>query len=103
MRLYISGAIEGTDDYKERFAAAEDKLQDNGYETINPVSIAGTLPATCTHAEYMIVDLAALTICDAVYMLDGWQHSKGARAEHDYAKARGTAIFYEDGKAVREG
>lgn len=44
MRIYISGPITGTTDYKERFAVAEEKLKANGYEVVNPAKLAAALP-----------------------------------------------------------
>ena len=33
--------------------------------------------------------------CDAIYMLDGWEESEGATAEHKLAEELGQEIFYE--------
>lgn len=97
MRIYISGPITGTTDYKERFAAAEEKLEANGYEVVNPVKLAEALPGTLTHREHMKIDLAALVVCDAIYMLKGWRDSNGAKAEMRKANYNGRKILYEDG------
>ena len=35
--IYISGKITGTADYEAKFAAAEKKLEEQGYLVINPV------------------------------------------------------------------
>ncbi len=40
-------------------------------------------------------DLAILEKCDAILMTPDWERSSGARAEHDFAAARGIAIFYD--------
>ena len=37
----------------------------------------------------MAVDLAALSKCDYIYMLDGWQMSRGSKQEYNYAMAIG--------------
>jgi nucleoside 2-deoxyribosyltransferase len=39
-------------------------------------------------------DLAIVAKCDAIIMTDDWQRSTGARAEHEFAAARGIPIFY---------
>ena len=39
MRVYLSGAITGTDDYMERFARAQMLLQNEGHSVINPALI----------------------------------------------------------------
>jgi hypothetical protein len=36
-----------------------------------------------------------LECCDAIYMLDGWENSKGANIEYQYAKDNGLDICYE--------
>lgn len=40
-RIYISGPITGTTDYKERFAAAADFLRKGGYKPVNPTTMFG--------------------------------------------------------------
>lgn len=81
MRIYISGAITGTTDYKERFAVAEEKLKANGYEVVNPARVTESLPKSFTWRQYMRVALSAMAPCDAIYMLKGWEHSRGATIE----------------------
>ena len=44
MKIYISGAITGTDDYMERFVKAEKELTENGYSAINPAKVNAQLP-----------------------------------------------------------
>lgn len=89
MRVYISGAITNTTDYLERFKVVEDILQAHGYETINPASLLDNLPPTTTHDEYMHISYALLDICDGIYMMDGWENSKGATYEYEYAIENG--------------
>lgn len=35
----------------------------------------------------------SLDICDAIYMLDGWENSKGANQEYGFAKGKGIEIY----------
>ena len=44
MKIYISGAITGTDDYMERFEKAEKELTDKGYSVLNPAKVNAQLP-----------------------------------------------------------
>lgn len=87
MRVYISGKITGTTDYMERFAKIEDYLKSKGHEVVNPAKVNANLPETFTHAEYMWVSIAMLNCCDAIYMMNGYEDSKGAMEELNYAKA----------------
>lgn len=101
MRIYISGPITGTDDFEERFMAAEHKLKElfEDVEVINPTMIK--LPDSCTHEEYMAIDFKLLDLCDAIYLLKGWQQSSGACMEYGYAK-KGDHIILQEGKEGEE-
>lgn len=84
-RIYISGAITGTTDYMERFAAAEEKLTAEGYSVVNPAKVNYMMPEDMTWDEYMHMSHTMLQLCDAIYMLKGWRESKGARLENMWA------------------
>lgn len=92
MRVYISGAITGNDNYKEDFARAERELSAAGHEVINPVKLEDILPQL-TYEEYMKLDLALLDVCDAVFMLNDWKKSLGANREYGYALAKGKMMM----------
>lgn len=85
MRIYISRPVTGTDDYIYRFSKAEKILEESGYSVVNPVKVNAQLPEDTTYRQYMEVSLAMLGTCDAVYMMDGWKESKGAKLEYAYA------------------
>ena len=94
MRIYISGAITGVDNAKEHFNRAEKNLIAVGHEPINPTKFDDILPQL-TYEEYMKLDLTLLDMCDAIYMLEGWQKSFGANREYGYALAKGIKIVEE--------
>lgn len=96
MKVYISGPISGTNDYMQRFENAEIKLLLDGYTVINPALVNSNLPTDTTHAEYMQMSFCMLDMCNAIYMLNGWQKSKGAVMEHNRAERKHLKIFYED-------
>lgn len=50
-----------------------------------------------TPAEYMDIDLAMVRASDTIYMLEGWENSKGAAVEYHYAVYLGLKIIYEEG------
>lgn len=93
-RIYISGAITGTDDYMLRFARAQKKLEAQGYDVINPAAVSETL-GFFDYEEYMDLDFYLLDKCIAIYMLDGWEKSMGANREYGYARAKELIIFKE--------
>lgn len=96
MRVYISGAITGTDDYMERFAEAEKIISSRGHIPVNPAKVLSSLPDTTTYREYIKLSLDMLQMCSGIYMLDSWQQSRGANMELGYAKAKKLNVIYED-------
>jgi hypothetical protein len=43
----------------------------------------------------MKIDYCLLEMCDGIFMLGGWQNSKGACAELSYAKSLGKKVLYQ--------
>lgn len=95
MKIYISGAITGTDDYMERFAKAEKELTEQGYSVVNPAKVNAQLPEDTSYEEYMKMSLCMVDMCEAIYMLDGWNKSCGANREYGYAIAKDKIVMYE--------
>lgn len=84
VRVYISGPMTGIPDLNfPAFFQAADKLAALGYEVVNPVTL--NPDPNISWAECMRVDIAALMTCNSIYMLGGWQDSKGARLEYEIA------------------
>ena len=81
MKIYISGPITGIDDWKERFKAAEDDLKAQGHQVLTPRAIDADLD----YEDYMRIDFAMVEVSDAIYLLDGWQNSNGAKRELAHA------------------
>ena len=46
-------------------------------------------------AYYMGKDIEALLECDAIYLCEGWQNSKGCMAEFEVARIYGKEIIFE--------
>jgi hypothetical protein len=98
-KIYISGPISGTDDWKERFTRAEKELRvlysagGEEIDVINPARIE--MPEGTTWQQYMDITLQMLRGCDEIYMLAGWRNSKGAQIERLYALGSGMEITHE--------
>lgn len=95
MKIYISGKISGTDltETRARFAAVAKAMKRLGYEPVNPLD--NGLSEQDTWEAHIVKDIATLLQCKAIYMLQDWQESKGARIEHYIATEIGLSIMYE--------
>ena len=91
--IYISGPMEGVENYEENFRRAEDDLTEAGYKVVNPANIDVT---GMSREEILDMDLKLLRECDAICMLKGWQQSCGANREYGFALGCRIAIMYED-------
>ena len=92
-KIYISGKIADNPNYKADFEAAESALKIAGFQPVNPAE--EQLPDGATWADYMRQDIKLLCDCDAIYMLNGWRESAGAKIEHKLAWDLGIEIICE--------
>lgn len=96
MKVFISGPMSGKPNYnRAAFFKAQEELEKHGYSVWNPAWLAYPSDTEFTKDDMHIIDFAALRRCDAIYMLKGWKHSKGAQEECEYAIMRGLMIMYE--------
>lgn len=95
-KVYISGPITGHDDYMHQFCSAEDLLRKQGCIVYNPAVVNRMMPPEADYEEYMSIAMTMLSFCDTVYMLKGWQDSKGANREYGYAVAKHLNIRFEE-------
>ena len=95
-RIYISGKITGLDLDVARgyFKQTEMLLNAAGMLALNPMDLVPFNEKYQWH-DYMAEDVRILLICDAIFMLENWQDSKGAKIEHAIAKEHGIDIYYE--------
>lgn len=92
-KLYLSGPITGLeiDEARERFAAAQELMESQGWEVVNPMD--NGVPVEAAWEVHLAADIMALLGCKAVAMLPGWEASRGARLEHALAKKIGMRII----------
>ena len=97
MKVYVSGPITGVENYMERFCAAERKLLEMPLvdTVVNPAQITSHFPADTKWSQYMDVTIQCLRGCDAIYLLKGWEKSRGAQIEKLYAEGTGMKILFE--------
>ena len=116
MKVYIAGPMSGYKGFNfDAFHAAEKYLRSAGYSPFNPakrdIGVYGKEIAENPNGDQAVAsenvgfnlrealkaDMSWL--CDhaeAIYMLQGWEKSMGARAEHALAVALGLKTIYQE-------
>lgn len=111
--VYIAGPMRRIKRFNfPAFDAARDTLEVLGFAVISPADLdrANGFDETAFPDDYDWVDLgsigfslhsaidrdvAALKKCNAIYMLNGWETSKGATAEKALAEWMGLCVMYQ--------
>ena len=95
MRIYISGKISGLplDMVQERFDDAESLLSELGFDVVNPMK--NGLDPNEKWIKHLCKDIELLDSCDAIYMMDNWVESRGARHEYNFAMIENKDIWFE--------
>lgn len=96
-KIFISGKITGDENYIEKFTKAEELLTSRGYyDIVNPAIICSSLnKKTTTWQQLMDISETLLGMCDAIFMIEGWEYSTGASIEHATARANDIKVIYE--------
>lgn len=104
--VYIAGPMAGIENLNaEAFARAAEKLSADGWTVYDPVEI-GELYGTADDiqsdpellAKVVKAELGFVARADAIYLLDGWERSVGAKRELLVALGCGLEILIEKGK-----
>ena len=102
--VYISGPMTGYPDLnKKAFDEAEKYLmaRDDLGSVVNPIKLSESverrfyLSDKSHYYACMKQDIVAIMDCNSVYMLKGWEHSKGAMLEHQVAVFFNKNIIYQ--------
>ena len=98
MNIYLAGPMTGLPDFNyPAFEAKAKELRALGHKVKSPTEHSydvNNFPlrrAFATYTDYIC------HVADAIYMLDGWHKSHGARIEHDLASYLGLTVMYEVG------
>ena len=100
MKIYISGPISHDPFYEQSFSKAEEYLTYLGYEVTNPVNIptkdfCGPDRDIKRWHYFMRESIILLMGCDQIYMLEGYENSRGANLEHSIALELAMPRMYE--------
>ena len=100
MHIYIAGPMAGLPLYNfPAFFAAEEVLRSKGWEPINPArfnAVFGTEPTGRLLDAVCESERAAIPHLDAIYLLKGWENSKGARRELEVALHHDLMVVVEE-------
>lgn len=97
LTLYVAGPIGNTTDYAERFSAGCRDVFCMGHTPVNPLQVNPSVANTPeTWAQCMKVDIRTLLECDGIYLLRGWERSRGALLEKHVAEALGMQVLYQE-------
>jgi len=117
-RIYVAGPMRGIRHFNfPAFDAASLDLMIAGWTVISPADLDRQIgfDETAFAADYDWIDLgkigfsiddaidrdvSAIKTCDAIYMLNGWEKSKGATAEKAIAEWRGIEVLYQSTRSA---
>ncbi len=101
-KVYISGQISGLpiEEVKEKFSSVEAQLIAQGYEVVSPLK--NGLPWNAPWELHIAMDIVLLMGCDTIYLLTGWDNSRGATLEKNFAELTKKKIIYEAAPAYAE-
>ena len=94
-RIYIAGPMTGLPENNyPAFHDAAARLRRRAWHVENPAENPQPhTDAACEWTAYMRMGVSQLMTCHAIYMLPGWQKSKGASLEYFIAKRLGLTIY----------
>lgn len=83
---YICGPITGHDEavVRRRFADAADGLRKRGLVPVSPLD--NGLPWNAPWEDHVKTSLRMMLCCDGLYVLEGWEDSRGCRLEVKLAR-----------------
>ena len=92
-RCYIAGAVTGTTDFKDRFYLAQWEVARLHMIPVNPLDLPHKHDKSWQ--SYMKECIAALMKCDCIFLLEGWEKSKGANIELEIAASLQYPVYHQ--------
>ena len=97
-RIYVSLPISGYDlDERKLYAMwVKDLIKDKypkAAKVITPFNVCSEPDKP--YSYYMGKEIEALLECDAIFLCEGWQNSKGCMTEFEVARIYGKEIMFE--------
>jgi hypothetical protein len=108
--VYIAGPMTGIEDFNfSQFDAASYKWKEKGFEVINPATLSReqakrlgiTIAELCARECAMIDLVEIISRASHMFMLKGWEYSKGAKTEHALADWLGISVSYEVEESIK--
>lgn len=95
IKIYISGKISELleSEALELFEQAEKVCIEMGYEPVNPMKLNHDHDKSWV--SYMKEDIIEMMACDAIYLLNNWESSNGARVEKELAVKLDFEVIYQ--------
>ena len=92
--VYLSGDI-FNEDCKINFTLAQNFLEGLGYVVITPIQLTNVAD-NLAQEQIMQIRYKLVEVAKIIFMVSGWQKSKSANAELNYAKSLGKKVMYQD-------
>jgi len=95
MKVYIAGPMTGIPNLNfPAFHEAASRLRAEGHYVVNPAEI--NVDPSAGWLECMRADIRELVTCEAIFLLPGWELSRGATLERHIAERLGFVILADD-------
>lgn len=91
MKVYICGSRQR----EHEFYKAEVLLRHHGHIPVNPIKILHALPEEISNSDFTVIAFELIRICDALYLIDGWEKDLFASMELAHAKRMEKEIMNE--------
>lgn len=92
--LYLAGPMTGLSEFNyPAFNRVAKQLRDFGFYVVNPAELSPTTDQSWEY--YMKITIAGMVTCDGIFLLNGWEASRGARIEDNLARSLAMPRMFE--------